>query len=331
MKRVRWGVLGAAAINRKVVPGLHAGEMNEVVALASRSLDKGREMASQLKIPRVHGSYEELLEDEEIDAVYIPLPNHLHVEWSIRALDAGKHVLCEKPLGMQAGEVEKLVEHARSKPDLKVMEAFMYRFHPQWQRARDLVAEGALGRLQAVHSTFSYYKDDPGNIRNRAESGGGGMLDIGCYCVSVARYLWGEEPTRVAGLVEYDPQFGVDRLASGILEFPRGQASFTCATQLVPYQRVQAFGDEGRLEVVIPFNAPPDSDLTLILERNGESERLTIAAADQYALQGEAFARAIGEGEPVPTPLDDALANMRAVDAVFEGSSSGRWVELPSR
>ena len=329
MKPLRWGILGAAGIARKaVIPGLQSSGANEVLALASREAARAREAAGSLGVPRSYGSYEELLADPDVEAVYNPLPNHLHVPWTVRALEAGKHVLCEKPIGLNAIEAAELLEVSRRHPQLRVMEAFMYRFHPQWVRTVELVRSGAVGRLQTVHSAFSYHKTDAANIRNRSDIGGGGMLDIGCYCISLSRLLWEAEPRRVVATVEVDPDLGIDRLASAVLEFPNGTATFTCATQLQPYQRVQVFGDQGRLEVVRPFNAPPDATLPLLLEQGGEMQEISIPAADQYRLQGEAFARAVREDLPVPTPLEDAVANMRVIDAVFESSRLQAWVDI---
>jgi predicted dehydrogenase len=329
VRRLRWGVLSTADIGLKaVVPGLQAGESNEVRAIASRELGRSREVAARLGIPRAYGSYEELLADPEIDAIYNPLPNHLHVPWSIRALEAGKHVLCEKPIGLNAGEALELLAQARRHAGLKVMEAFMYRHHPQWRRAVELLHSGSLGRLVSVQSLFSYHKTDPGNIRNRSDMGGGGMLDIGCYCVSLSRLLWDGEPQRVLGLVEYDPVLGIDRLASGILEFAAGSATFTCGTQLTPYQRVQVLGESGRLEIIRPFNAQPRAPMKLRLEREGEIEEILVPPADQYRIQGELFARAVLDDTPVPVPLEDGVANMRVIDAVFESGRSGGWVDL---
>lgn len=329
MKKIRWGVLSTADIAvRAVIPGMRTGELSEIAAISSRDPARAESTAAELAIPKWYGSYQELLADPEIDAVYNPLPNHLHVPWSIRALDAGKHVLCEKPIGLDSGEALQLLEHSRRHPRLKVMEAFMYRHHPQWRRAHELVRAGTLGRLQTVHSFFSYHKTDAANIRNRPDIGGGGMLDIGCYCVSLSRYLWEAEPKRVLGLLEFDPQLGIDRLASALLEFPDGSATFTCATQLSPYQRVQILGDQGRLEIVRPFNAPPDVDMRLRLERDGDLEEITVPAVDQYGIQGDLFARSILDDTPVATPLEDAVANMRVIDAVFESGRTGLWATL---
>jgi predicted dehydrogenase len=318
MRKIQWGVLSTARIGvNKVIPALQASEFGTVAALASRDRAQASSVAQRLGIPRIHGSYEELLADVAIDAVYIPLPNHLHVPWSIRALQAGKHVLCEKPIGLNSAEAETLIVAARRFPHLKIMEAFMYRHHPQWQRTQELVAGGAIGRLRTVQAFFSYWNVDPKNIRNDPAMGGGGLMDIGCYCVSLARFLFGSEPQRVHGTVELDPAFGVDRLASGMLEFAGGTATFTCATQLSPYQRVNVFGTEGRIEIEIPFNAPPDRPSRIWHQRGAKIEEILLPVCDQYTRQGDLFARAILDDTPVPTPLEDALANLRVIEALL--------------
>jgi predicted dehydrogenase len=259
----------------------------------------------------------------------VPLPNHLHVDWSIRALEAGKHVLCEKPIGMDAHDAERLAAAAMAHPQLKVMEAFMYRFHPQWLEAKRLVDDGRLGRLQHVHSHFSYFKLDPANIRNQPEAGGGGLMDIGCYDVSLSRYLFGHEPARVVASVDVDPDLGIDRLASALLDFGEGRtATFTCATQLLGHQRAQAFGSEGRLELEIPFNAPQDGPCRLLFETEAGTLQTVYDRVDQYTLQAEAFSRAVLEDAPVPLPLLDAVANMRVLDAIRSSARSGGWVAV---
>lgn len=329
MGKVRWGILGTAKIaTGKVIPGMRASASSEVTAIGSRDERRARAAAAVLGIPRAYGSYEEVLADPEVDAVYIPLPNHLHVPWSIRALEAGKHVLCEKPIAMSSAEARELAAAAARHPQLAVMEAFMYRHHPQWRRAKELVDTGAIGRLRTVHSAFAYHNLDPANIRNQAATGGGGMMDIGCYNLSLSRFLFGTEPRRIFGTVELDPEFGVDRLASGILEFASGTATFTCATQLAPYQRVDVFGDAGRIEIEIPFNAPPDRPCRIWLQQGAETREITFEPADQYGIQAELFALAILEGGPVPTPLSDAVANMVAIEAVFESARRGAWAEV---
>jgi predicted dehydrogenase len=327
MKKINWGVLSTARIGlNKVIPALQRSQYGTVAAIASRDETRGREAAGQLGIPKVYGSYEALLADPGIDAVYIPLPNHLHVPWSIKALEAGKHVLCENPIGLNAKEAQELVEAARRFPKLKVMEAFMYRHHPQWEKARELIATGAIGELRTVHSLFSYWNVDPGNIRNQGDIGGGGMMDIGCYCVSLSRFLFQAEPLRVLGSVQIDPVFQTDRMASGVLEFEEGTATFTCSTQLSPYQRVNIFGTEGRIEIEIPFNAPPDKPCRLWHQRGATVSEHVMEVCDQYTIQGDRFVRAILDDTPVPTPLDDAVANMRVIEVVLASGRSGAWV-----
>ena len=327
MKKINWGVLSTAKIGlNKVIPALKASRHGTVVAIASRDEARGREAARQLGIPKTHSSYEALLADADIQAVYIPLPNHLHVPWTIKALEAGKHVLCEKPIGLNSAEALQLVEAARRFPKLKVMEAFMYRHHPQWQKTVQLIGEGGVGELRTVHSVFSYWNVDPQNIRNQGDIGGGGMMDIGCYCVSLSRFLFRSEPLRVLGLAQFDPLFRTDRMASGILEFPNGTATFTCSTQLAPYQRVNIFGTEGRIEIEIPFNAPPDRACRLWHQRGATTIEHVVETADQYTLQGDLFARSILDDTPVPTPLQDAVENMRVIEAVLSSARTRTWV-----
>ena len=330
MQQVRWGVLSTAKIGtEKVLPALQQGTLCTIAAIASRREEAARAAAARLGIPRAYGSYEALLADPAIDAIYNPLPNHLHVPWTIKALAAGKHVLCEKPIALSAAQAEELVEVASRHPRLKVMEAFMYRHHPQWVRARELVASGAIGELKTIQSFFSYYNDDPANIRNRAEVGGGGLMDIGCYNISLSRFLFAAEPVRALGIVERDPRFRTDRLASGILDFGRGTATFTCATQLSPYQRANIFGTAGRVEIEIPVNAPPDRPCRIWHQRGQVVEELVFDRCNQYTLQGDLFAAAVLDDTPVPTPLTDAVANMRVLEAIVASATSGAWVALP--
>jgi predicted dehydrogenase len=310
----------------KVIPAMQAGEFCQIEAIASRDLARAQTVARELDIPRAHGSYEALLADPEIEAVYIPLPNHMHVPWSIRALEAGKHVLCEKPIGLSAAEARQLLEAAQRQPRLKVMEAFMYRLHPQWQRARQLVVEGAIGELRTIHTFFSYYLTDPTNVRNVAEWGGGGLMDIGCYCISLARFIFDAEPQRVCSIVEYDPEMKVDRLASGMLDFGRGTATFTCATQLAPYQRVNIYGTEGRVEIEIPFNAPVDRPCRIWHQRGDDVQEMLLPTTNQYTVQGDQFSLAVLNDTPVPTPLEDAVANMEVIEAIVRSADSGTWV-----
>ncbi len=304
----------------------------EVVAVASRNLQRAQEVASRFGIPKAYGSYEELLRDTEVDAVYNPLPNHLHVPWSIKAAEAGKHVLCEKPIGMNAEDARKLIE-ARDRTGVKIGEALMVKTHPQWLRARELVRTGAIGELRAVLSAFSYFNIDPNNIRNIPEAGGGGIMDIGCYPITMSRFLFEREPARVASVLDRDPQMGIDRLSSAVLDFAPGQAIFTCSTQLVPFQRMQVFGTRGRIEMEIPYNIPPDRPSRIFLddgsELGGRSARTEeFPATDQYTIQADEFSRAVEENTEVPVPLEDALKNMLVIDALLRAAQSRRWEQI---
>ena len=331
MSKVRWGILSTAKIGtQKVIPAMQKGDWCDVVAIASRSLDRALGAAKTLGIPQAYGSYEQLLADPEIDAVYNPLPNHLHVGWSVKALDAGKHVLCEKPIGRSSHEGQQLVEAAGKHPQLKVMEAFMYRHHRQWQRAKQIIEEGEIGPLRTVQSFFSYFNTDPENIRNQPDLGGGALMDIGCYNISLSRFLFDDQPRRVLGLVERDPDFRTDRLTSGILEFEHGTSTFTCSTQLAPYQRINAFGTEGRVEIEIPFNAPPDRPCRMWRQRGDGIEEILLEICDQYTIQGDLFSRAVLEDTLVPTPLSDAVDNMRVIEAIFDSAEQQRWVSVVS-
>lgn len=327
--KVRWGVLSTATIAlENVIPAMKQGQYSEIVAIASRNAEKAINAATLLEIPKAYNSYNELLDDPEIDAVYIPLPNHLHVEWAIKALEANKHVLLEKPIGLSSKEAERLISASQEKPELKIMEAFMYRHHPQWQKAKELVEKGQIGNLKSIHTFFSYYDINPDNICNKELYGGGALLDIGCYCVSLSRYLFNQEPKRVIGLTEIDPVFKIDCMASGILEFSTGTSTFTCSIQLIPYQRVNIFGDTGRIEIEIPFNAPCDRATRLWLHTTDRTEEFTFDICDQYAIQGDLFSKAILENTKVPTPLEDALNNMLVIEGVFKSSESGKWIHL---
>lgn len=329
MKKVRWGVISTAKIGtEKVIPAMQQGEYSEVIGIASRNLDAAKSAAEALGIPKAYGSYQELLDDAEIEAIYNPLPNHLHVPWSLKALQAGKHVLCEKPIAPTSMEGEELVEAARRYPDLKVMEAFMYRFHPQWQKALQLVLDGEIGELRTIQTFFSYFNDDPDNIRNMADIGGGGLLDIGCYAISLSRFIYGSEPKKVSGIVEYDPRFKTDRLASAMMDFGRGTSTFTCSTQLAGYQGVLIAGTRGWVEIEIPFNAPPDRP-TKIWHHNGDVlTEIAFDICDQYTIQGDLFSLAVLEDTEVPTPIEDAVTNMKVIEAVFESGRSGEWVKI---
>ncbi|MDB5079978.1 MAG: dehydrogenase [Chloroflexi bacterium] len=330
MQKVRWGILSTAHIGTdQLIPAMQQSKYCEVLAIASRNPEVAQAKAGELGIPAVYGSYEELLADPNIEAVYNPLPNHLHVPWSIKALQAGKHVLCEKSIALSAGEARELLAAAKQYPGLKVMEAFMYRFHPQWQLARKLVQDGEIGELRTINTIFSFYNDDPANIRNQAELGGGTILDLGCYAISSARFIFGAEPKRVLGIVEYDPALKIDRLESGILDFGTGTATFTCSTQLSPYQRVNIFGTQGRIELEKPFGVSKGQPAGFRFQKGNDIEEIALPSANHYVTQCDLFSRAILEDTGVPTPLEDALANMQTIDAVLRSGKTGKW-EVPA-
>jgi predicted dehydrogenase len=330
-KKIRWGVLSTADIGlKKVLPGMQKGQFTTIAAIASRDLARAQQAAAALGIPKAYGSYEELLADPDIDAVYIPLPNQLHVPWTIKAAEAGKHVLCEKPLSLTVAETKTLLA-VRARTGVKIGEAFMIRTHPQWLRLRELLSQGRIGELRAIVGSFTYFLTDPANIRNQVDYGGGALMDIGCYLIQASRLAFAQEPSRVIGCIDRDPTMHIDRLTSAILDFPAGQAVLMCSTQLVPYQPIQFLGTRGRIEIQIPYNAPNDRPTRILIDTEGDlSDTGTITETfplcDQYTLQGDAFSKAILEDTEVPVPLEEAIRNMAVIEAVFLSADSGRWV-----
>ncbi len=327
MTKIRFGILSTAKIGvEKVIPAMKKGRLTEVVAIASRSAERAKAAATRLGIPRAHGSYEELLTDPEVDAVYNPLPNNLHVPWSIKALDAGKHVLCEKPIALSAEQARELVAAGRMHPRLKLMEAFMYRHHPQWKLAKQLVDTGQIGTLRTIQTFFSFFNDDPANIRHDSSLGGGSLMDIGCYAISLSRWLFNGQPRQVLGLIDGDPRFKVDRSASAILDFGHGTATFTCSMQVAPLQQVHIVGNEGRIDLCeLPFNAPNDRPCIVRYSRGSELHSTHCEICDQYTIQGDLFAEAILNDTSVPTPIEDAVANMEVIEAIVASGKSGAW------
>jgi predicted dehydrogenase len=330
-RKIRWGVLSTANIGlKKVIPGMQQGEFSSIDAIASRNLPKAQEAAAALGIPTAYGSYEELLADPRIDAIYNPLPNHMHVPWTIKAAEAGKHVLCEKPIALTAAEAETLLA-VRARTGVKIGEAFMVRSHPQWIRLRQLVDEGRIGELRSIFGFFSYFNVNPANIRNIVDVGGGALMDIGCYLVQASRFAFAHEPTRVVAGIDRDPQMHTDRLTSAILEFAGGgQSVFTCSTQLVPYQRIHFLGAKGRIELEVPINVPPDRPVRLLIDSGsdlfgGGITVETFPVCDQYTLQGDAFSKAILDDTEVPVPVEDAIRNMAVIEAIFRSGKTGHW------
>ena len=334
VSKVRWGILGVANIAiKKVIPGMQKGSWNDLIGIASRDPDKARHFAGIFGIPKAYGSYQELLADPDVEAVYIPLPNHLHVPWSIRAAEAGKHVLCEKPIALNVEEALSLIE-ARDRTGVKIQEAFMIRTHPQWAGALDLIRAGRIGAVRSILGYFSYNNRDPNNIRNNAQFGGGALMDIGCYLIYCSSLIFQEEPDRVLGLIRYDPEFQTDILTSALLDFPSGQSVFTCSTQLTPYQRVQVLGAKGRIEIEIPFNAPPDRPCRVFVDDGsglptGKVDTLVFGPSDQYTIQGDTFSRAIRENSELPVKLEDSVKNISVIESLYISARTGRW-EAPS-
>ena len=331
MGKIRWGVMGVAGIAvKKVIPAMQKAIHAEVTAIASRDLSKAQGAAATLGVAKAYGSYEALLADPEIDAIYNPLPNHLHVPWSIRAAEAGKHVLCEKPIALNVADARVLIA-ARDRTGVKIGEAFMIVTHPQWVRVLELVRGGAIGELRSVVTIFSYTNINPENIRNMADIGGGGLMDIGCYGIKASRMLFSSEPKRVIGLIERDPAFGTDRLTSAMLDFEGGQAVFTCSTQMVPFQVVQVLGTKGRIEIEIPFNAVPGEGMRIRVDDGSQLGGAaacveTVEPCDQYTLQADEFSLAIrGERADVPVTLEDGARNMAVIDAIFASAKTGQW------
>ena len=324
MSNLRWGVISTADIGmREVIPAIQRAVRCEVVAIASRDAGRAAAAATRLGIPQSYGSYEELLAADDVDAVYLPLPNDAHAEWTIRAAEAGKHVLCEKPLALTADQAGEMAAACAS-AGVKLAEAFMYRHHPTWVEAVRLLREGAIGRLQAVQSFFSYYNDDPANIRNRVENGGGALMDIGCYCINLSRMLFAAEPVRIEAAVRRDPEMGIDIVASALLVFPGGgQSTFSCSIRAEPYQRVHLFGTSGRIEIEIPFNIPSDRETRVFVTSGGEApvapatETLVFPPANQYSIQAAAFARDVLEGSGLLVPAEDAVANLKVIEAIL--------------
>jgi len=316
---------------KQVIPAMQQCELAEITAISSRNIDVARKAANELNIPKYHGSYEELLEDREIDAIYNPLPNHMHLEWTEKAIRAGKHVLCEKPLVLTTDEVKKLME-LRDEYGVKVGEAFMVHTHPQWIDTVKRIKNNELGKLKVIQGFFSYFNVDEANIRNIKEYGGGALWDIGCYPIHTSRYVFGEDPIRVAAQVDYDPKFDTDVLASVIMEFPSGQASFHVSTQLVPYQRMSFFGDKKRLDIEIPFNAPNYQPCRAFINEGTFSAvkeiTLEYPTCDQYQVQGDAFSKAILDNTDVPVPLENSLGNIATIEAVFRAGKSGKWEDV---
>ncbi len=331
MQKVKWGVLSTAKIGvKQVIPAMQQCEYAEVTGIASRNKIDADSVAQEFDIKSYEG-YDAILSDPEIDAIYIPLPNHMHVEWIHKCIDAGKHVLCEKPLALNSDDILPIQEKATNK-GLKVCEAYMVKVHPQWLKVKEMIAAGDIGKLKTINGFFSYYNNDPKNIRNVKEYGGGALWDIGCYPVTQSRFVFGEEPAFVSAVADIDPNFKTDRLLSGLLSFPSGTATFTASTQLVPYQRMQFYGTKKMIELLIPFNAPIDTPCQIVLHHGDKFEKenkvIEIPVCNQYTLQGDAMSKAILNDGIVPVQLEDTYKNTRVIEALFESAFNQKIVKI---
>lgn len=321
--------MGCAHIaTEQVIPAMLRCQYGEVYAIASRSTERAQNIAKQFGIPKCYGSYEELLADDDLDAVYIPLPNHLHVQWAIKSLAADKHVLVEKPVGLSSKEAERLLQETKKYPHLKVMEAFMYRHHPQWIKVKELVDQGAIGDIKTIQSSFSFFEEDPNSIVNSKEFGGGSLMDIGCYSISLSRYIYGSEPKNIAAIIDYHPEFKVDILASGILEFETGTSVFFSSTQLADNQQAQIFGTKGNIKFEWPFNPPADKPSKIWVTIGGDCKTIEFETCNQYTLQADLFALAIINNTPVPTPVEDSVKNMIVIEKLEESNLKKKHVTL---
>lgn len=330
-RKLRWGILGCAAIaKRAVIPGIRESQLNELAAIASRDEDKAKETAASEGIPVAYGSYEALLADASIDAVYVPLPNHLHREWTIRAAEAGKHVLCEKPIALDVRETEEMVA-ACAKHGVKLAEAFMYRHHPRYAMIRDLIAGGEIGQLRGLHGEFTFNGSaNHANVRFRKDWGGGSIYDIGVYPINAARHVLGLEPEAVTVQAFFSPEHDdVDMMASGLLEFPGHIGlTFACGMWAAGKNTLEIIGTDGRIEVPSAYVAKPDASANFFVVRGGERREVEVPHVNQYAVQADDFARSVLYGEPQRFEPDDSIRNMRVVDACLESARRRARVSL---
>lgn len=327
---VRWGILGAANIAvRQVIPATQQSSLCTVLAIASRDAEKARSAAESLDIPRAYGSYDELIDDPDVEVIYNPLPNHLHVPWTIRAAETGKHVLCEKPIALTANEARQLAD-VQKRTGVQIAEAFMVRTHPQWLATRDLVTNGKIGDLRLINGHFTYFRRDPADVRSNPEWGGGALMDIGCYPITMSRWLFGEEPTEVVGQLEVDPDMHIDRVGSALMRFPSGQAAFTFGGQVALHQQMKIFGTRGHITVDVPFNPPADRSTRIVLDDGRDligtgAQEFIFAPVNQYTEQATRFAQAVRGTASVAVPVSDAINNMRVIDALFRSAKSKNW------
>ncbi len=325
--KIKWGILSTATIAiEQVIPAIIESKLGEVYAIASRSKAKAKSTAENFNIPKFFDGYEKLLDDKIVDAVYIPLPNHLHVEWAIKSLEAGKHVLVEKPIGLSNNEAKKLLNESLKYPKLKIMEAFMYKYHPQWIKAKELINNGAIGKLKTIQSSFSFYDDDPDSIVNNKKFGGGSLMDIGCYPISLSRFIFNSEPEKVSGCIEYHPKFKIDSSATAILKFKEGTSLFFSSILLHEMQQAKIFGTEGIIEFELPFNPIANKPAKIFLHKNGKTQKIIFEPCNQYTIQADLFSLAIINDKEVPTPLTDSVNNMKVIEEIIESDKLNKWI-----
>ena len=326
-RKINWGILSTAYIAvEQVIPAMKKSKYCNLLGIASRDEKKAVEKSIMFDIPKSYGSYKDLLEDDEIEAVYIPLPNHLHVPWAIKALQKGKHVLVEKPIGLNTIESRNLMKESQKYPSLKVMEAFMYKFHPQWIKIKELVQSGFIGELKSIQSSFSFFDDNPASIVNKKEYGGGSLMDIGCYPISLSRYLFNSEPRSVSAKIEYHKELGVDLLTSSVMEFDSGHSSFFCSTILEENQKVEIFGTNGIITVPVPFNPDKNKPSKLVIRRQNTKSEIEFEICDQYEIQVDHFSVNILNDEIPQISLQDSINNLHIIEKIFESDEAGKSV-----
>ncbi|SMO60694.1 Predicted dehydrogenase [Saccharicrinis carchari] len=328
MNRLKIGVLSVSNhLLKRIVLPLKNTKYCKIYGIASRNPKKAEAFAQKFDIEKVYADYQELIEDPIIDFVYIPLPNHLHLEWVVKAAEAGKHILCEKPIALNAQEAMQCIEAAQ-KNKVQLMEAFMYKFHPLWIYAKEVITTNQIGRIMYIHTSFAYHNPAPDNIRNIKEFGGGALMDIGCYAISSSRFLLDAEPQRVMAIHQQHPEFKTDTLGSAIMDYDGRHASYTVSTLSQANQGVDIVGSSGRIRIPVPFNTYVDTPSEIIINTAQGERSVSFAVCDQYGLMFDAFSECLIKKMPLPIEPTDVLNNMKVIDAVFKSAQSQQWERL---
>jgi predicted dehydrogenase len=328
MKKLKIGILGTSNhyLKRIVLP-LQNTEFCESYAIGSRNIENSESMAQEFNIPMWYGSYQAVLDDPDVDMVYIPLPNHMHKEWVEKCIEAGKPVLCEKPLGMDTGEAQEMTTKAQE-AGIPLMEGFMYMFHPMWKHARDIIKTKQIGDVQFIHTAFSYNNPSPTNIRNIPEYGGGALMDIGCYAISVPRFIIGDEPKQVMSLQSTHPVFGTDMHSTAIMDFGGPRATFTVSTAAQAFQKVDIVAAGGSITIHIPFNTYVDVPAQMTVTDGIGTRTIEFPASNPYGLMFDAFADAVINNKPLPVSPLDAINNIKVIDAVRKSAKTNNWIKI---